>query len=162
MKKSASFSLILIAFLISVMSFSQKESTAPHQVPFDSNKQLKSLINLNYEYADSSNMVIVYTYLECKPCLALAKKLNKSLITESINPSSLVYVNVFNSDTSRINKFLEKHQYKSPYYAFKYPIDMIGAYPKIAAYDKDGNLAWEKEGYSKEVLEAVMKHIGDL
>jgi hypothetical protein len=139
--------------------FPNNKSVEPIKIPFQDLSYLNEINQMNEKSYETSNVVVIYTFLECKPCLALAKKLEKEISKAQFASERIIYVNVFNQNTSRILQYLDKTQLSSAYFKLPYTADMEGEYPRISGYDERGKLAWTTSGYGRESLKKIEEYI---
>jgi len=130
-------------------------------IPFNHLSQLDSCVLLNdFRYAEKKPVVNIYTFLACKPCLQLAKKMNTLSAESAINSTQIIYVNPVDWDSQKVKQHIDKHEYQSAYYLTKWP-EFEGDFPKIAGYDSVGNLVWIEFGYNKKSLVKILSHLNN-
>lgn len=149
-------SKLLIIILFFLLSFDYIKT-----VPLSSTETLQKIKQLNNKNFINSNCIIIYTYVQCKPCLALADKLNKRIKNGSIDGERIIYLNVFNNDSTQIASKINLDNYRSAYFVLKYPPDMEGIYPKISFYGQEGKLDSTIYGYSFLNLNKIQQYLSN-
>lgn len=128
-------------------------------VPLSNAETLRKLKQLNDKKYETSKCIIIYTYIQCKPCLALANKINKKINSGLIDERRIIYLNVFNNDSTQIADRINLDKYSSAYFILKYPPDMEGMYPKISFYNQMGQLDSTIYGYSTTNLNLIEHYL---
>ncbi len=108
---------------------------------------------------ENSNLVLIYSYLGCAPCMLLKNKLTE-LVSEGKLDSNKVKIVNFMDTQEAIQKYK-----KAKSVPFEY-LDLVegcknGGFPIIAAYDKKGRLLWSEVGYTKKVIYRIRLTLKD-
>ena len=70
---------IFLFLITSFLTLYAKNNHKNYKEPIQNTHQLDSLTNLNNKPFDKNSIVVIYTYLSCKPCQVLAQKIQKKL-----------------------------------------------------------------------------------
>ncbi len=151
--------LLLVVITLLNLSFISSNFWWEPEIPFPNINRLDTCESINgKEVAKGQNVVIISTHMKCKPCLVLAKKLEKELPKNQIAPSQVVYFNGIDYDTDLIESTLQISNYLSPYYRSPNMV-FTSSYPGIWAYNKKGELEWSSAGYAKSQVKRIIEHL---
>lgn len=140
--------LALLILLISIFTLFAHRSDIKYKEPFSNTRILDSLINLNNKQFFKDSIIIIYTYLGCRPCQVLAQKIQKKF-NKPEYWKRIVFVNDIDIafDTLKLKQHLKSKEFSFPYLLTKDP-EINGTYPLICFYDRYGNLINKLIGYS--------------
>lgn len=125
--------------------------------PCSNTSQLDSLINVNNKPFFKDSVVIIYTFLSCKPCHVLSSKIKKKYN----NPNYLkriIFLNNVDYNYEKVCNYINTKKFPFPYLMTKYP-DFNGTYPLICFHDKNGNLFKKIEGFNRFSMIEIDKFI---
>lgn len=119
-----------------------------YKEPICNTGKLDSFINMNKKPYLKDSIIVIYTYLSCKPCQVLAQKIQKKF-NKSEFWQRIVFVNDIDivSDTMNVQRYLELKEFPFPYLISTIP-EMNGTYPLICFYSQKGILINKVEGFS--------------
>jgi len=112
----------------------------------DNTSQLANFINFNQKSYNQDSIIVIYTFVECKPCQALAKKV-QSKFNQPKYWQRIVFVNDIDIvlDTAKVRQYLNKKNLAFPYLMSKKE-DMCGTYPLVCYYGQKGSYIRSTEG----------------
>lgn len=112
----------------------------------DSLRPVKKLtpVDLNHK---KHKAVVVYGYTSCPPCALLKNELSQAASNGDLNPEQIKLINTYN-DSSAVAYYQSKRQL--PFQYIRHDVKcMGGAAPVYAAYDENGDLLWQRTGYTE-------------
>jgi hypothetical protein len=107
-------------------------------------------------YIDSeipTKMVLLYSYIGCAPCQKLIKDLKTQINYHQMNADLIKIVNVKDNEIAK-EEYRKNQNIPFPYLNVDSTCSS-GGFPKIGAY-VNGDLKWEKEGYSKILVSEII------
>jgi thioredoxin-related protein len=152
---------IFLFLITSFLTLYAKNLDKNYKEPIQNTHQLDSLSNLNNKPFDKNSIVVIYTYLSCKPCQVLAQKIQKKL-NQPEYLKRIVFVNdidiAFNPE--KVKQSLNSKAFPFPYFMTKQP-QITGTYPLICFYDEHGNLINTVKGYRSSYLTLIKNFLQD-
>jgi hypothetical protein len=135
--------LFLLLLLLVLMSHNK---SSHYTNIIENSSQLANFINFNQKTYDHDSIIIIYTYLGCKPCQALAQRVQLKF-NQPKYWQRIVFVNdidiVF--DTSKVRQYLNTKKLPFPYLLAKNE-KFGGTYPLICYYGQKGSFIRSSEG----------------
>ena len=146
-------------FLIFILSLLANGSKIIYKEPLSNTCYLDSLINLNDKPFYKDSIVVVYTYLSCRPCQVLADKIQKKF-NHTDDIKRIVFVNDVDIafDTLKVKQHLQSNAFPFPYLLTKNP-DINGTYPLICFYNAKGQLIKSLVGYNNTNFSAIKQFL---
>ena len=146
---------IFLFLITSFLTLSAKKKNKHYKEPIQNTHQLDSLSNLNNKPFDKNSIVVIYTYLSCKPCQVLAQKIQKKL-NKPEYLKRIVFINdidiAFNPE--KVKQSLNSKAFPFPYFMTKQP-QITGTYPLICFYNERGMLINTLKGYRSTYLTSI-------
>jgi thioredoxin-related protein len=156
----AKFSHLGLASMLSVVDPLNFNST--DSLPFKNIKLVLSYQNLSQlKPITNKNTVLIYTIQSCKPCINLAKKLEKLISEDSLLSGSIIFFNPSVVDLTTVKNQVREHYNFAPFYIKNNPNNLfkVDAYPFIAFHDSNGELINSVIGNSWNIENKITKHL---
>ena len=148
------FLLISVVTFFAIFSF---KSNVTRKYPCENTSCLDSLIPMNDKPYLKDSVVIIYTFLACKPCQVLAQKIQKKCNTPRYT-NRIIFINTIDFDREKVKAHLSSKEFSFPYLLTSYP-NFEGSYPLICYYGKKGELIQKTEGYGPFTVAEIKKFL---
>jgi hypothetical protein len=148
------FLSISVVTFFAIFSF---KSNVTRKYPCENTSCLDSLVSMNDKAYLKDSVVVIYTFLACKPCQVLAQKVQKKC-NSSKYTNRIIFLNNVDFDREKVKAYIASKEFSFPYLLTANPY-FSGSYPLICYYGKKGELLKKTEGYGPFTVSEIKKFL---